>query len=119
MGKNRTSIFKEEKNIERWDKIPLPSCWQLYGYENPVYSDIAYPYPVDAPYVPDENPLGIYMREFEIEKELISSNPALASICKTKYPIVLVHGIFFRDSKMFNYWGRVPNTLKLHGATIY
>ncbi len=57
--------------------------------------------------------------EFEIEKELISSDPALASICKTKYPIVLVHGVFFRDTKLFNYWGRVPHTLKLHGATIY
>lgn len=57
--------------------------------------------------------------EFELEKERITSDPALASICKTKYPIVLVHGIFFRDSTLFNYWGRVPHTLKLHGATIY
>jgi triacylglycerol lipase len=30
-----------------------------------------------------------------------------------------VHGVFFRDNKIFNYWGRVPRTLKLHGATIY
>ena len=57
--------------------------------------------------------------EFEIEKETVSHDPALASICKTKYPIFLVHGIFFRDSNIFNYWGRVPHTLKLHGATIY
>lgn len=57
--------------------------------------------------------------EFEIEKEMVSSDPALSEICKTKYPIVLVHGVFFRDNKIFNYWGRVPRTLKLHGATIY
>lgn len=57
--------------------------------------------------------------EFEIKKEIVTSDPALAEICKTKYPIVLVHGVFFRDNKLFNYWGRVPNTLKLHGATIY
>ncbi len=57
--------------------------------------------------------------EFEIEKELVATDPALSAICKTKYPIVLVHGVFFRDSRLFNYWGRVPNTLKLHGATIY
>ena len=31
----------------------------------------------------------------------------------------MVHGVFFRDSKLFNYWGRIPRTLKLHGATIY
>jgi len=57
--------------------------------------------------------------EFEIEKEIISSSPELSEICKTKYPIVLIHGVFFRDSRLFNYWGRIPRTLKLHGATIY
>jgi triacylglycerol lipase len=57
--------------------------------------------------------------DFEIEKEIISNSPALSEICKTKYPLVLVHGVFFRDSKLFNYWGRIPRTLKLHGATIY
>ena len=57
--------------------------------------------------------------DFEIQKEKICSDPKLASICKTKYPIVLVHGVFFRDSKIFNYWGRVPATLQSHGAMIY
>lgn len=57
--------------------------------------------------------------EYEIQKERLSADPNLAEICKTKYPIVLVHGIFFRDNILFNYWGRIPKTLKLHGATIY
>lgn len=57
--------------------------------------------------------------DFEIEKEIVSTSPALSEICKTKYPLVLVHGVFFRDSKLFNYWGRIPRTLKLHGATVY
>ena len=57
--------------------------------------------------------------DYEIKKEIISSSPALLEICKTKYPLVLVHGVFFRDSRLFNYWGRIPQTLKLHGATIY
>lgn len=33
-------------------------------------------------------------------------------ICKTKYPILLVHGIFFRDFKLLNYWGRIPKELE-------
>ena len=57
--------------------------------------------------------------DFEIEKEIISTSPELSEICKTKYPLVLVHGVFFRDSRIFNYWGRIPRTLKLHGATVY
>ena len=57
------------EKIEKWDKIPVPSCWQLHGYENPNYTNINYPYPCDPPYVPDDNPCGIYEREFEIEKK--------------------------------------------------
>lgn len=56
--------------IEKWDTIPVPSCWQLHGYENPNYSNINYPYPCDPPYVPDDNPCGVYERSFEIEKIL-------------------------------------------------
>ena len=57
------------EKIEKWDKIPVPSCWQLHGYENPNYTNINYPYPCDPPYVPDDNPCGVYEREFEIEKK--------------------------------------------------
>ena len=41
------------------------------------------------------------------------------NVCMTKYPIVFVHGVFFRDAERFNYWGRIPNELKKNGAVIY
>ena len=63
------SDFDEEKEIGSWDIIEVPSCWQLKGYGNPNYTNINYPYPVDPPYVPDKNPIGIYKREFEIDDE--------------------------------------------------
>lgn len=56
---------------------------------------------------------------FEIQKERVARDPVLATACSTKYPIILVHGIFFRDNTLFNYWGRIPQTLQLYGATIY
>ncbi len=55
--------------IEKWDTIPVPSCWQLEGYENPNYSNINYPYPCDPPYVPEDNPCGVYEREFTLQKK--------------------------------------------------
>lgn len=61
------------KEVENWDKITVPSCWQLKGYENPNYTNINYPYPCDPPYVPDINPLGIYEREFEITDTNLNS----------------------------------------------
>ena len=55
-------------HIEKWDKIPVPGCWQLYGYDNPNYTNINYPYPCDLPYVPDDNPCGVYRRTFRLDK---------------------------------------------------
>ena len=57
----------EEAYMEKpWAKIDVPSCWQLRGYENPNYTNVSYPFPYDPPYIPNNNPLGIYKREFEI-----------------------------------------------------
>lgn len=53
--------------IKKWDKVKVPSTWQNTGYENPNYSNINYPYPVDPPYVPMENPVGIYERDFTVK----------------------------------------------------
>ncbi len=55
------------QQIEHWDSIPVPSCWQLHGYEAPNYSNINYPFPCDPPYVPDDNPCGVYEREFTLD----------------------------------------------------
>lgn len=56
------------EEIREWDTIPVPSCWQTEGYENPNYANINYPFPCDPPYVPDDNPCGVYERDFELEK---------------------------------------------------
>ena len=59
--------------------------------------------------------------EYDREASRIELDNARAEseICKTKYPILLVHGIFFRDSNFFNYWGRVPAELIKNGAMVY
>ena len=49
------------------DKIPVPSNWQNYGYDNHQYTNVNYPFPFDPPYVPIENPCGLYHRVFNVE----------------------------------------------------
>jgi beta-galactosidase len=51
-----------------WDEITVPSHWVLAGdgaYGKPIYTNVIYPFPVDPPYVPDENPTGEYRRGFQ------------------------------------------------------
>jgi beta-galactosidase len=55
--------------ITEWDKIPVPSNWQMHGYDIPYYTNVNYPHPVDPPYVPDDNPCGVYAMEFELDKQ--------------------------------------------------
>jgi beta-galactosidase len=44
-----------------WDTIPVPSHWQLQGYGRPAYTNVVYPFPVEPPYVPTDNPTGDYV----------------------------------------------------------
>ena len=55
------------KTITDWDKVTVPSCWQTTGYEKPYYTNVNYPYPVDPPYVPDDNPVGVYRRIINLD----------------------------------------------------
>lgn len=36
-----------------------------------------------------------------------------------KYPVLMVHGMGFRDHKILNYWGRIPKELEKMGCRIY
>ena len=69
--------------------------------------------------------LGILLRitdkEIKVENDKIILNESRASqkICETKYPILMVHGVFFRDFDHFNYWGRTPKELERNGAKLF
>ena len=56
---------------------------------------------------------------FENDKLWLNQSRKTKQICATKYPILLVHGVFFRDYRYLNYWGRIPKELEKNGAVIY
>lgn len=56
---------------------------------------------------------------FENNKILMDEARSADQICATKYPILMVHGVFFRDFRYLNYWGRIPKELETNGATIF
>jgi beta-galactosidase len=49
-----------------WDRLPVPSHWQLHGHGAPAYTNVAYPFPVDPPHVPSDNPTGEYRLWFRL-----------------------------------------------------
>ena len=68
-----------KKRVKDWDKIEVPSNWEMQGYDLPVYTSSAYPFrPVNPPFVPrDYNPLGSYQRTFTIPEDWWGMNITL------------------------------------------
>jgi beta-galactosidase len=50
-----------------WPALTVPGHWQLAGHGHPIYTNVLYPFPVDPPRVPTENPTGEYRRDVELD----------------------------------------------------
>ncbi|QIW15598.1 beta-galactosidase [Pasteurellaceae bacterium RH1A] len=50
-------------------KIPVPSNWQNHGFDRHHYTNVNYPFPYDPPYVPQDNPCGLYHRTLQFKPE--------------------------------------------------
>ncbi|GAA74966.1 beta-galactosidase [Pseudoalteromonas sp. BSi20480] len=55
-----------------WQSIPVPSNWQLHGFDKPIYCNVKYPFAVNPPFVPSDNPTGCYRTEFTITAEQLA-----------------------------------------------
>ena len=60
--------FGKDKSFDdrNWDTLPVPSHWVLHGYGFPNYLNVIFPFPVDAPRCPTENPTGDHRRTFDL-----------------------------------------------------
>ena len=61
-------FYASEYDTSDMDDITVPGNWQLQGYGKMHYSDLWYNFPINPPFVPTENPTGIYKRTFFIEE---------------------------------------------------
>ncbi len=57
-----------KNKVSGWKKIPVPSNWEMQGYDKPIYKSAVYPFrPVNPPYVPkDYNGVGCYQKSFTV-----------------------------------------------------
>ena len=101
-----------------WETIPVPSCWQLHGYEHPNYSNINFPYPADPPYVPRKNSAGIYERDFQIDKDNLCTYLVLEGV--SSCAVIWVNGkyIGFTQGSHLQAEFDLTDTVKLGNNTI-
>lgn len=68
--------LEDPEKIGDWEKLTVPMNWQVMtgrGYDVPNYTNVNYPYPVDPPNVPDDNPCGVYSRDFTVPSAILTS----------------------------------------------
>jgi beta-galactosidase len=68
-----------KSKVNGWKKIPVPSNWEMQGYDKPIYKSAVYPFrPVNPPYVPkDYNGVGCYQKSFTVPAEWKNKNITL------------------------------------------
>lgn len=63
------NFLEEEILPDSLKDIEVPSNWQLLGYDRNQYVNLIYPFPYDPPYVPVDNPCGLYTRTVTLTEE--------------------------------------------------
>ena len=76
--------MREAASAEGWDPIPVPSCWEMQGYDRPIYCNVEYPHSNTPPFIAARpgfndggknyaiNPVGTYTRTFSVPAEWLS-----------------------------------------------
>ena len=62
-----------EKLGKRWASIPVPGLWTMQEpsevfFDKPIYTNTQMPFEEHPPFVPAENPTGVYERDFDVPK---------------------------------------------------
>lgn len=60
-------FYEQGFDVSSFDSIPVPSVWQMHGYDRHQYTNTRYPFPFNPPFVPHDNPCGAYIHTFEYE----------------------------------------------------
>lgn len=54
------------QKMTQWGQITVPNMWQMEGHGDLQYTDEGFPFPIDVPFVPTDNPTGAYQRSFTL-----------------------------------------------------
>ncbi|MDE6462718.1 MAG: DUF4981 domain-containing protein [Muribaculaceae bacterium] len=81
-SKRPTDFFKEGYDVSGWDNLPVPSNWEMHGYDTPMYVNVDYPFAKNPPFIGHapgytnfgENPVGSYVTTFEVPSDWSGHN---------------------------------------------
>lgn len=82
-----------------WGDITVPGMWQMEGHGQLQYTDEGFPFPVDVPWVPSDNPTGAYQRWFTLSESWQEKQTLIKFDGVETYFEVYVNGRYIGFSK--------------------
>ena len=82
-----------------WGQITVPNMWQMEGHGDLQYTDEGFPFPIDVPFVPTDNPTGAYQRTFTLGKQWDNQQTIIKFDGVETYFEVYVNGEYVGFSK--------------------
>lgn len=77
-------FYALDYDTSSWDSIKVPAPWEMQGYGTLIYTNAAYPFETNPPYIKglfdNGTPVGSYVREFELPSEW-SSREIYVKLC--------------------------------------
>tara|TARA_R110001592_G_scaffold123108_4_gene330632 strand:+ start:11446 stop:14661 length:3216 start_codon:yes stop_codon:yes gene_type:complete len=65
-----TDFYKNDFSLNGWDKITVPSNWEMQGFGVPIYVNRIYAFPTNPPFIPHNiNNVGSYKRDFDVSED--------------------------------------------------
>ena len=84
---------------ENWNHVRVPHMWQTDGYGSLQYTDEGYPFPIDPPHVPADNPTGVYQRYFDLRRLKPNEQRILKLDGVESYAEIYLNGYFVGMTK--------------------
>ncbi|AYN26290.1 beta-galactosidase subunit alpha [Buttiauxella sp. 3AFRM03] len=85
--------------MPEWGEITVPGMWQMEGHGHLQYTDEGFPFPIDVPFVPTNNPTGAYQRQFSLTSEWLQRQILIKFDGVETYFEVYVNGHYVGFSK--------------------
>ncbi|MCR9941172.1 beta-galactosidase subunit alpha [Vibrio owensii] len=87
------------QKMEDWGRITVPNMWQMEGHGDLQYTDEGFPFPIDVPFVPTDNPTGAYQRTFTLGQQWENKQTIIKFDGVETYFEVYVNGHYVGFSK--------------------
>ena len=97
-----------EKLGKRWASIPVPGLWTMQEpsdvfFDKPIYTNVQMPFEEQPPFVPEENPTGVYERDFDLPKSWSGKRVVLQLGGYESVALIYINGVevgMTKDSRL-------------------